>query len=136
MTTKKQPQKEERVPVGKEGKLVFHTVDDGKNFKVTLGDNEVNITRSELMGLLFLYADKTEQEDLLTATEIKMKLVSRLLKIRADKDMKAGDVLVAHYTYPLPVEYADKLIKVSPEKYSNASITIDEAKIRYPEILL
>ena len=133
---KRVPQKEEIIPLDDEGRLVVGTKDNGANFSISVDGVAVNIERSKLMGLLFLFADKTEQEDLLTSTEVKMKLISRLLKIRADKDMKAGDILVAHYTYPLPVKYADKLIEVSPEKYSNASITIDEAKIRYPEILL
>lgn len=140
MTTEKKekrvPQKEEIIPLDDEGRLVVGTKDNGLNFSISVDGVAVNIERSKLMGLLFLFADKDEQEDLLTATEIKMMLISRLLKIRADKDMKAGDILVAHYTYPLPIKYAKKLIEVSPEKYSNASITIDEAKIRYPEILL
>lgn len=128
--------KSQKIPVGKEEKLIFETSDDGKNFAVSIGDQKVEITRAELMGLLFLYADKRQQEDLLTATEIKMKPIARLLTFTLKEDMKAGEKVNAFYQYLLPVEYADKLIKVSPHKYKEATVTIDEVSKELEQIAL
>ena len=126
----------QRIPVGLEEKLVFETEDDGKTFDVSIGDQKVQIKRPELMGLLFLYADKKEQEDLLTATEIKMKPIARLLSFKLKEDMKAGEIVKAFYQYLLPVEYANKLIKVAPHKYKEATVTIDEVTKELEQIAL
>lgn len=116
----------QRIPVGKEEKLIFRTSDDGKSFSVNIGKEKAKITRSDLMGLLFLFADKREQEDLITMTEVKMKPIARLLTFVLKEDLKAGDKIKAWYQYLLPVEYANKLIESSPHKYKHAEITIDQ----------
>lgn len=126
----------QKIPVGKEEKLIFETSDDGKTFDVSIGDQKVQITRPELMGLLFLYADKKQQEDLMTATEIKMKPIARLLTFKLKEDMKAGDTVRSFYQYLLPVEYANKLIKVAPHKYKEAVVTIDEVQKELEQIAL
>lgn len=128
--------KRQKIPVGKEAKLVFETSDDGKNFTVRINKEKVVITRADLMGLLFLYADKKQQEDLLTATEIKMKPIARLLTFTLKEDLKEGDKIKAWYQYLLPVEYANKLIEVAPHKYKNAEVTIDQVSQEMEHIKL
>lgn len=126
----------QKIPVGKEEKLVFETKDDGKTFKVSIGKESVEITRPELMGLLFLYADKKQQEDLMTTTEVRMKPIARLLTFTLKEDLKAGESIQAFYQYLLPVEYANKLIASNPRKYKEATITIDELSKELAQIAL
>lgn len=126
----------EKIPVGLEEKLIFSSDDNGNNFTVNIGDESTKIRRSDLMGLLFLFADKRQQEDLVTMTEVKMRPIARMLKFRLNNDMKAGDVVSAVYQYLLPIDYADKLIKAQPEKYKAVGdVTIDnlaEDQIKIP----
>lgn len=125
----------QRIPVGPDEKLIFETT-KGKEFVVSIGKEKTTIRKSDLMGLLFLFADKKQQEDLITATEVKMKPIARLLTFKLDKDMKAGEAVKAFYQYLLPVEYADKLIKAAPHKYKEATITIDEVSKELQQIEL
>ena len=114
-----------KIPVGVEEKLVFSSDDDGKTFIVNIGKEKTKINRSDLMGLLFLFADKKQQEDLITTTEVKMKPIARLLTFTLKEDMKAGEKIRSWYQYMLPAEYANLLAKVSPEKYRDPSVTIE-----------
>ena len=125
-----------KIPVGVEEKLVFSSDDDGKTFIVNIGKEKTKINRSDLMGLLFLFADKKEQEDLITTTEIKMKPIARLLTFTLKGDMKAGEKVKSWYQYLLPVEYANKLMQVSPEKYRDPTITIETIPVGVEQIQL
>jgi hypothetical protein len=130
-------QQKMKIPVGgAKSKLTFNTDDNGKTFKVKIGSQTQNIKRSDLMGLMFLFADEKEQEDLVQAKEVKMKPILRLLRIKAAKDMKAGEELQTLYEYLLPAEFAELMIKAEPKKYMNSSMTEDEIKKKYPLITL
>jgi len=126
----------QKIPVGKESKLIFESSDDGKNFTVRINKEKVKITRSDLMGLLFLYADRAQQEDLITTTEVRMKPIARLLTFTLKEDLKVGEKIQAWYQYLLPVEYANKLIAVSPNKYKSAEVTIDNLSKELEQIAL
>ena len=127
--------KKQRIPVGVKGKLIFSTEDE-KNFTVSIGKSKAEITRSDLMGLLFLFADKKEQEDLITSTEIKMRPIARLLTFTLKEDLKVGDSIKAFYQYLLPVEYANKLIQAAPHKYKSVDVTIDNLDAELSKIEL
>lgn len=125
----------QKIPVGGDGRLIFET-DDEKTFKVSIGEMSTSIKRSDLMGLMFLFADKKEQEDLITTTEVKMKPIARHLTFTIKEDLKAGEKISAWYQYLLPVEYANKLIAANPRKYKEATITIDQVQKELEQIKL
>ena len=126
----------QKIPVGKDEKLIFQTSDNGRNFTVKIGKEKTKITRSDLMGLLFLYADKKQQEDLITTTEVKMKPIARLLTFTLKEDLKKGESIKAWYQYLLPVGYANKLIDAAPHKYKGAEVTIDNLSKELEQIVL
>ena len=125
----------QRIPVGEENRLIFETKDE-KTFKVFVDDKWTVIKRSDLMGLLFLFADKKEQEDLITTTEVKMKPIARHLTFTLKEDLKAGERVSAWYQYLLPVNYANKLIAVNPRKYKEATINIVQVQKELTQIEL
>ncbi len=93
-----------------------------EKFKFVLDGKEVVIDRSKLFGLLFLFADERQQEDLITFKKMKMRNVTRLLSFRTEKDIKKGDILKAPFTYALPEETVDEMIRLNPDIYREADI--------------
>ena len=128
-------EKEMRIPIGKDEKLIFDTKDGGLTMTVELGGEKVEITKAELRGLLFLFADKeSDFDDLITVEKMELKPIVRKLKIKTNKDMKEGEVLECLYEYLVPSEYHKRLIETQPERYRDPVALYNEVKDTVPKI--
>ena len=59
-----------------------------KWFKLTMGNKSTTMSRDELFGLLFLFADEQQQEDLIPIKETKVRSITRLLSFKLKKDKR------------------------------------------------
>lgn len=94
-----------------------------KAFKITIGDKSSIVPRDAMFGLLFLFADEKEQEDLIPVIETKVRSISRLLTFTLKKDMRKGEKLRARYQYFVPETVYEKLLLTDPEKYKSADLS-------------
>ena len=83
-------------------------VKPAKKFRIAMNGVEEIIDREDLYSLLMLFGDEEQQEQLIPVIETKVKQITRLLKVRAKKDMKKGELLVFPYTYFIPVDAYQK----------------------------
>ena len=118
----------EKIPLGPGGELVVDTNFSSaskpcKYFRFTLGDKSVTISREELFGLLFLFADEKQQEDLIPVTQTTMRSISRLLTFTVQKDMRKGEKVSAFYQYFVPETVYEKLLISNPDKYRSGDAT-------------
>ena len=95
-----------------------------EKFKFTLGEKTVIIDRNRLFGLLFLFADERQQEDLITFKKVKMRNVTRSLLFRVDRNIKKGEILKAPFTYALPEDQVEELIKLNQTMYREADVKL------------
>lgn len=93
-----------------------------KYFKFTLGDKSSIISREELFGILFLFGDEKQQEDLIPITETKVRTITRLLSFKLKKDMRKGEIVKASYTYFMPETLVEKLLLSNPEQYKKGEV--------------
>lgn len=126
-----------KIPVGQ--KIVVEanfstTSTPCKEFKFTIGKQSSVITREELFGLLFLFANKKEQEDLISVTYTKVKAITRLLSFKLSRSMKKGQIVKAAYTYFMPEAIVDKLLISDPERYRPADLIINKLEKSYPHL--
>ena len=93
-----------------------------KWFKLTMGNKSTTMSRDELFGLLFLFADEQQQEDLIPIKETKVRSITRLLSFKLKKDMRKGEIVRAAYTYFMPETIVEKLLISNPEKYRKGEL--------------
>ena len=79
-------------------------------FRFTIGKESSIITRKELFGFLFLFANEKEQEDLIPVIHTKVKSITRLLSFKLSRDMRKGQIVKAAYTYFMPESIIEKLL--------------------------
>ena len=94
-----------------------------KYIRFQLGGKEVVITREDLYAMMVLFADDKQMDDLIPVVETKVRAITRLLKVRAKKDMKKGEIMAFQYTYFMPLAIAEKLLLNNPREYSSALST-------------
>lgn len=92
-------------------------VKPARKFKVAMNGVTEIIDRDDLYTLLMLFGDPDQQEQLIPVVETKVKQITRLLKVRAKKDMKKGEILVFPYTYFMPVDIYEKF-KIRKEVFA------------------
>ena len=121
----------ERIPMGK-GLIIETNFSEAstpcKLFRVSVRKESSIITREELFGLLFLFADENQQEDLIPVIETKMRSISRLLTFTLKKDMRKGERVKAWYQYFVPETVYEKLLIKDPERYREATKTLADAQ--------
>ena len=91
-----------------------------KAFKFTMGKESSIISRDELFGLLFMFGDDKQQEDLIPVISTKVRGITRMLSFRLKKDMHKGEIVKAAYTYFMPEAIVEKLLISDPERYQRA----------------
>ena len=122
MLDKVKSSKNDRLKLQLGGKLVVESnySEESKScklFKFSIGNKSAVVTRKDLFGLLFVFADEKEQEDLVTLKRTKVRPITRLLSMRLDNDMKKGEIVSATFTYHLPEELVEQLVQGNPKKY-------------------
>lgn len=85
-----------------------------KKIRITLGSYEQIIDHDEFFSMMFLFGNEAEQERNIKITETEMRIVERMISVRAQKDMKTGEVLSFPYKYAIPESEYQKLKELHP----------------------
>ncbi len=86
-----------------------------EKIKFKIGKEEAVIDRSELYQMLFFFGDEDQQEELIPVTEEKVRSINMLIKVRAKKDIKKGEMVQVRYQYMMPISQIQKL-RLSEDK--------------------
>lgn len=100
-------------------KLIKFTFTDPKTKKQVVE----TIDHGELYSLLMLFGNDKEQEALIPTTKTELRVIERLLHVRAKKDMKEGDVITFPYRYAIPEQTYQRLLKENPKEYRPVSLS-------------
>lgn len=85
-----------------------------KMIRFRLGGKEVVVPRNDFYSMLIMFSGPKQLDNLIPVKETKVRMITRVLKVQANKDMKKGETLVFPYTYPVDAEHYNKLL-LSPE---------------------
>lgn len=77
--------------------------------RFTIDGKVAYMDRAHLYELLFLFGNEEQQEQLVPVREESVKEVTRLLKVRARKNIKKGEIIAVPYTTFVPVGIYEKL---------------------------
>ena len=80
-----------------------------KEVKITLGDKEVIISREKFSTLMAIFADDKQMEDIIQTEKTDFVSITRMLRIKTQKDLKAEESIVFPYTYWIPRTEYEKL---------------------------
>ncbi|MFA6355390.1 MAG: hypothetical protein WCW65_03125 [Candidatus Paceibacterota bacterium] len=80
-----------------------------KEVKITLGDKEVILTREKFSTLMAIFADDKQMEDIIQTQKTDFVSITRMLRIKTTKDLKAEESIVFPYTYWIPRTEYEKL---------------------------
>jgi hypothetical protein len=80
-----------------------------KEVRITLGKKRITLSRGEFTCLMAVFADDKQMEDIIQHEKRQFISVQRMLKIKTNKDLKAGDSVVFPYTYWIPKEEYNEL---------------------------
>jgi hypothetical protein len=72
-----------------------------KFIKFKIGEHEAIIPNGDFYGMMMIFGTPEQQEALIPVKESKIRMVTSLLKIRAKKDLKRGEIIVVPHTYPV-----------------------------------
>lgn len=79
---------------------------------VKMGSLKTTMKKSDLWQMAFLITkDKEKQADLIPVTKRPMMKITRLFKIKATKDLKAGDIIEFHTDIDVPLAVVDSVLK-------------------------
>ena len=81
-----------------------------KKFKFSLGDQTAIIDKKDLYGLLFMFGDEADKEEMIPVTTTQLIMVKKLLTIRAKKNIKVGELIKTTYEYPIDEKIYSKII--------------------------
>lgn len=95
-------------------------------FRFKVDGKEAVVGRAELFGMLFMFGDEKQQEDLIPVVETKVRSITRLLSFTLKKDMRKGERVRAQYQYFVPESVAERLLLSDPERYKPGTISTDE----------
>ena len=73
-----------------------------KKVKFTLDFSEQVIDYNEFYTMMLLFGKDSEQEKIIPVNHTEMRVVERMISVRAKNDMKAGEVMSFPYRYAIP----------------------------------
>lgn len=73
-----------------------------KQVKISLGNKEIILSRDKFSTLMAIFADDKQMEDIIQTTKTDFVSIERMLKIKTEKDIKAGEYVVFPYVYWIP----------------------------------
>lgn len=90
-----------------------------KYLRFKIGNEVADVSREQLFGLLFLYGDDKQQEDLIPVKELRVRNIKRLIGLTADRDIRRGETVRGWYEYFVPETVYEKLLLSNPNKYKS-----------------
>lgn len=100
------------------------TVTPGKAFKVTIDGKEAIMERDDLYSLMMIFGDEEQQTDLIPVTKSQVRAITRLLTIKAQKDIRKGEPIKFYYEYFVPEGIYESLLLTDPKHYSSSNLTM------------
>jgi len=94
-----------------------------KMFKFIIGGKEVIMSRDDLYTLLFLFANEEQMTDLIPVKDTELTMIRRLIKVKAQKNIKKGQFITFPYNYAIPkgeyekLVFSDSSVKQIPENF-------------------
>src|SRR3990167_5692293 len=101
-------------------------VTPGKAFKITVDGKEAILERDDLYALMMLFGDEEQQSDLIPVVKTQVRAITRLITIKAQKDIKRGEKISFAYEYFVPERVYESLLLHHPEQYSRSNKEIAE----------
>jgi len=101
-------------------------VTPGKAFKITVDGKEAILERDDLYALLMLFGDEEQQSDLIPVQQTQVRAITRLITVKAKKDIKRGEEIKFAYEYFVPGRVYESLLLHHPEQYSSSNKDIKE----------
>lgn len=83
--------------------------DDNKHFQFTSSGVTMELPRDLLYQVILLYGLPKQKEDMVVVSNKKMRTVRRQLRIKAKKDIKAGEDMIVEVDFPVEESVADKI---------------------------
>ncbi len=81
-----------------------------KVIKFIIDGKERLIERDDFYAMMMLFGDEKQQTDLIPVQQTQVRAIRRLLKIRVQKPMRAGEVIVVPHTYFVPEKTYESLM--------------------------
>jgi hypothetical protein len=82
------------------------------------------LDHKEVYSMLMLFGTPDEQVALIPSTKREMVLIERMLHIKANKDIKQGELITVPYTYSIDKETYDQMLRDNPRSFRK----VDEKK--------
>lgn len=80
-----------------------------KLIKFTIGDETAIIPNGDFYAMMMIFGSPEQQEVLIPVKETKVRSVTSLLKIRAKKDIKKGEIIAVPHTYFVSSSVAERI---------------------------
>lgn len=94
-----------------------------KVIKITLDGKEAIMERDDLYALMMLFGDEEQQSDLIPVKQQEVRAITRMLTVRANKDIKRGQAIKFAYEYFVPTRVYESLLLHHPEQYSSSNLS-------------
>lgn len=85
-----------------------------KKIKVTFDGKVQLIKYEDFFTMMFLFGGDKEQDKLMASKKVLMRVVERMISIRAGRDMKKDEVMKFKYKYAIPDEEYKRLKELHP----------------------
>jgi hypothetical protein len=86
-------------------------------FKLNDKKEEEVLDHSEVYSMLMLFGTPDEQVALIPSTKREMVLIERMLHVKANKDIKQGELITVPYTYSIDQETYDQMLRDNPRSF-------------------
>lgn len=97
-----------------------------KKIKFTLHGKEQVIDREDLYAMMMLFGNEDQQTDLIPVTHTQVRVIKRLLKVRAKKDMKKGEIIAFPFQYYVPEVVYEKLLMSKPHEFTSGDLSTNK----------
>lgn len=101
-------------------------VTPGKAFKVTIDGKEAIVERDDLYSLMMVFGDEEQQTDLIPVKKMNVRAITRLLTVRAKKDIPKGQTIKFEYQYFVPETVYESLLLHRPEQYKTSNLSTNK----------
>ena len=103
-----------------------------KVIKFTMDGKEELVDRADFYAMMMMFADPQQMVDLIPVKETVVRAVTRLLKVRAKKDIKKGETIAVPYTHYIPqgeYERVKFLPDITTEQAKNVEAIVNHKKM-------
>jgi len=105
-----------------------------KFIKFKIGDNEAVIPNGDFYTMMMVFGTPEQQEELIPVKETKLRQITTLLKIRAKKDIKKGEIIAVPHSYYVSAHTVEKIKFEGGSDYQKLNRDIfKEGAIKLPD---